>query len=297
MVFEKSKARAGFPNSLLILGFTNFIFAQAPPVQWLWSQGGTGDDFVNGVVETSDSNYVFSGTTTSTDGDVAANNGGRDAWIYKVKKDSGTIIWSHNFGGNSNDQIWRAMQTSNNELAGIGVTSSATLPSFHSVVDLYLLKMDAMGTLQWQKSYGGSGTDWGDNMVQATNGNFIACGKTNTNNNGDLAGIPYNGGVSDLWVAEIDTGGTHNIVAGRNKCFGGSLVEDFASIANTSDGGYIVSCRTNSSDGMVLGNHGGYDSWVLKLDASLTVRWSKCYGERATTSFGMFSRTRTETLS
>jgi hypothetical protein len=267
----------------IILSSSKIVFSQTPLIQWLWSQGGSGDDFVNGVIETNDSNYVFSGTSTSNDGDLLAtgNYGGRDGWIYKTVKNTGTIIWSSHFGGPSNDQIWRVIETTNLELAGIGITSSASLPGFHSSGELYLVKMNASGGLLWQKCYGGSGTDWGDNIVQANNGNFIICGKTNTNNNGDLTGIAYNGGTSDLWVAEIDASGAHNIVSGRNKCFGGSSVEDFGCIAKSSDGGYIVSCRTNSNNGMVAGNHGDYDAWILKLDSMLNIKWSKCYGGTA----------------
>lgn len=273
---------------MLVTLFLTFIISignsQPPPVQWIHSQGGTGDDFVNGVIEASDGNYIFSGTSTSNDGDLISfgNNGGRDAWIYKVNRKTGTIMsgWGDNYGGSSNDQLWRVIETSDDGFAAVGFSASNTLPGYHpSTQELYFVKMNSLGKLQWQKCFGGDGSnDWGDNLVQANNGNFIFVGKTNTNNNGDLTSIQYNGGISDLWIAEIDANGAHNIVTGRNKCFGGSLMEDFGSIAKTSDGGYIVSCRTNSTDGMVVGNHGGYDTWVLKLDSALNIQWKKCYG-------------------
>jgi len=270
--------KTALPVSILLLVVRTAV--TQPPVEWLWSQGGSGDDFVNGVIETNDKNYVFSGTSTSTDGDLAltGNSGGRDAWIYKSDKTTGAILWSRHFGGTSNDQTWRAIQTANGELAAVGITSSSTIPGYHSGGELYLVKMDAGGVLQWQKCFGGNGEDWGDNMVQAYNGNYIICGKTNTSNNGDLAGTVFNGGTSDLWIAEVDAAGAHTIISGRNRCFGGSGVEDFGCIARPVDGGYIASCRTNSNNGMVSGNHGGYDSWILKLDSTLALQWSKCYG-------------------
>ena len=258
-------------------------FAQAPPLQWLWSQGGSGDDFVNGGTETNDGNYVFSGTSTSTDGDLTTtgNFGGRDGWLYKTDKNTGAILWSSHLGGASGDQVWKVIETSNGDLAAAGNSGSSAIPGYHSSTDAYVVRLNAQGQMLWHRCYGGTGgTEGAENICEAKNGNLVFVGKTNTSNDGDLAGIPYKGGISDIWVAEIDKNAPHNIIAGRNKLFGGSLREDFSCIVNTKDGGYIISSRTNSSNGDVAGSgyHSGDDTWVLKLDSALNLQWKKCYG-------------------
>ena len=272
-------------NCLLFISFAlvETSYGQAPPLQWIWSQGGSGDDFVNGMTESSDGNYVFAGTTASTDGDLVTtgNFGGRDGWLYKTDKNNGTILWSTHLGGASGDQVWKVSETSNGDLITVGNTGSGTVPGFHALSESYVVRLNAQGQMLWHKAFGGTGaTDGGENICEASNGNLVFVGKTNSNNDGDLAGLTYNGGVSDLWVAEVDKNAPHNIIAGRNKLFGGSAQEDFGAIIRSKDGGYIVSCRTNSSNGSVTGSgyHGAGDTWVLKLDQSLNVQWKKCYG-------------------
>jgi len=62
------------------------------------------------------------------------------------------------------------------------------------------------------------------------------------------------------------------------KCLGGSDIDQALSVQQTSDGGYIVGGRSNSTDGDVTGNHGGYDPWVVKLSTSGNIEWQKCLG-------------------
>ncbi|MDR2522181.1 MAG: hypothetical protein LBC93_00540 [Synergistaceae bacterium] len=64
------------------------------------------------------------------------------------------------------------------------------------------------------------------------------------------------------------------------KCLGGSDYEEASSIQQTSDGGYIVAGFTQSTDGDVVGYHGGYvpDVWVVKLNALGDILWQKCLG-------------------
>ena len=59
---------------------------------------------------------------------------------------------------------------------------------------------------------------------------------------------------------------------------GGSYQDDVNSKKQTSDGGYIIAGLTDSNDGDVSGNHGDYDSWVVKLSSSGAIQWQKCLG-------------------
>lgn len=62
------------------------------------------------------------------------------------------------------------------------------------------------------------------------------------------------------------------------KNLGGTGEEGARKIVQTSDGGYIMAGTTNSNDLDALGNHGGFDFLVTKLDANGNTQWKKCYG-------------------
>ncbi|MCL2009110.1 MAG: flagellin, partial [Synergistaceae bacterium] len=62
------------------------------------------------------------------------------------------------------------------------------------------------------------------------------------------------------------------------RSLGGSGYEGASSIQQTADGGYIVAGSSNSTDGDVSGNHGGYDYWIVELDANGDIEWEKSLG-------------------
>lgn len=62
------------------------------------------------------------------------------------------------------------------------------------------------------------------------------------------------------------------------RTFGGTDYESAPTLVATADGGYIMSCRSPSSNGQVTGNKGADDIWVVKLNADLSMAWQKSYG-------------------
>ena len=79
--------------------------------------------------------------------------------------------------------------------------------------------------------------------------------------NGDVTG---NHGSNDYWVVKLDAAG--NIL--WQKALGGTGSDQAQAITASADGGYVVAGYSNSNDGDVTGNHGSYDSWVVKLNAT-----------------------------
>lgn len=63
-----------------------------------------------------------------------------------------------------------------------------------------------------------------------------------------------------------------------SKSFGGSGYDSVISSQQTTDGGYIMAVQSDSNDGDVAGNHGGYDAWIVKLTSNGEISWSKCLG-------------------
>lgn len=122
------------------------------------------------------------------------------------------------------------------------------------------------------KNLGGSDLDEGAAIVQATDGGFVIVGATKSVN-GDITDKTTDD--TDVWILKTDAQGTPQ----WSKTYGGSEDDEGTSIKNTSDGGYIISAVTRSSDGDIMsGNAGFNDMWIFKISSSGTLLWEKTYG-------------------
>lgn len=245
--------------------------AQAPAIDWEKSFGGTSADEAVCTKQTPDGGYIATGFTYSEDGDVFVNHGHDDYWIAKLD-DQANIQWSSSFGGSKKDEAYFVCLTSGGSyiLAGLSYSNDGDATTNHGDADYWIVKIDAIGNLQWQKSFGGSGFDKINCIEQTSDGGYIVAGYSNSND-GDVTG---NHGHYDYWVVKITDGG--NIE--WQKSFGGSDNEKAYSIKQTPDGGYAVFGFAASIDGDVTGNHGLSDYWLVKLDASGNLQWQKTYG-------------------
>ena len=129
--------------------------------------------------------------------------------------------------------------------------------------------------VMWQKCLGGNNGDYGYSIEPTTDGGYIAAGNTEGTDNGDIMG--YHGNLSivgDIWVVKTDN--TGNIQ--WQKCLGGNFFETGAFIHQTADGGYILAGTSVSADCSFIGNHGGADYLVVKLNSKGDVVWQKLYG-------------------
>jgi hypothetical protein len=80
--------------------------------------------------------------------------------------------------------------------------------------------------------------------------------------------------ITDYWIVKLDMSGNIS----WQRCLGGSLSDEAKSIQQTTDGGYIVAGWTDSNDGDISENNGGYDYWIVKLDMSGNISWKRSLG-------------------
>ncbi|NND61600.1 MAG: hypothetical protein HKN48_00235 [Flavobacteriaceae bacterium] len=128
-----------------------------------------------------------------------------------------------------------------------------------------------LGELDFVLTYGGSGTDTASDMVEATDGSYVIVGTTESTD-GDITDKTETS--KDVWVLKVDAQGQKI----WSKTYGGTNNDVGNSINHTSDGGYIISGYSRSTDGDVSGNEGFQDYWILKIDADGNVQWDKNYG-------------------
>jgi hypothetical protein len=226
---------------------------------WQKCLGGSAGDLGFALVTDVVGDIIVAILTFSTDGEVLNNHGESDLLVVKLDA-LGNKVWSKTYGGSKRDRQNSIINTPDGGYMILGYTLSndGDVSGNHGNEDIWLVKLNAQGILQWQKTYGGSGGESANDIVPLVNEGYIICGATGSNN-GDVSG-GYNKG--DAWVLKIDING--NIL--WQKCFGGSSPSEMGySIANVSLTEFIIAGFTNSNDGDVSGNHGGADGWVLKF--------------------------------
>ena len=227
-------------------------------IQWQKCYGGTGQESIEKLIQTTDGGYIISVGTNSNDGDVSGNHGGEDSWIFKINA-IGTIQWQKCIGGNGQDYLGDITATSD----GGDVLENTSAGG-------WVVKINDLGVIQWQKVYD---TDSAESkfsrILQTSDGGYALAGLT------QLESFTGFHGAADALVAKINQTGTIQ----WQKCYGGSGAEDgLNAFITTNDGGYIFSIQTESNDGDVSGNHGASDCWVVKLDASGEILEQNCYG-------------------
>ncbi|MDR0647870.1 MAG: InlB B-repeat-containing protein [Synergistaceae bacterium] len=240
-------------------------------IVWQKSLGGSNSDAAYAIQQTSDGGYIVAGISQSNDGDVSGNHGSNDYWVVKLDA-GGNIVWQKSLGGSNGDIAYSIQQTSDGGyiVAGMSFSNNGDITGHHGIRDCWVVKLDTGGTIEWEKSLGGSGYDDAHSIQQTSDGGYIVAGISDSND-GDVTG---NHGNWDYWIVKLNAGGT--IV--WQKSLGGSGNDLAYAIDQTGDGGYVIAGQSESTDGDVSGNHGDMDYWVVRLDASGNIQWQKSLG-------------------
>jgi len=248
-------------------------------LEWQKCIGGSDSDIAYSIQPTTDYGYIMVGGTRSNDGDVSGNHyvGLSDFWVVKLDA-VGSMQWQKCLGGSGEDYASSVQQTMDGGYIVAGYTgmNGGDVSGHHGYSDAWVVKLDAVGSMQWQKCLGGSGMDHAYSIQQTADGGYVVAGDTDSND-GDVSGNHlglYGNPSPDFWIVKLDSIGAIQ----WQKCLGGSSFDFARSIQQTADGGYIVAGYTVSNDGDVSGYHGGYDFWVVKLDAVGSMQWQKCLG-------------------
>lgn len=243
-------------------------------IQWTKALGGTSTDICYDMCATSDGGYVICGYAISNDGDVTGNHGGTaDAWAVKVDN-GGNIVWQKCYGGTALDRFRDVSPTSDGGFVFIGSTLSidGDVSGQHNAAntDMWVVKTDSVGTLQWQRCIGGTNYDDGYGIVQMDDNSYWLTGEIWST---DFDGVG-NHGYFDYLVMHLDTAGSTL----DRKIYGGTDQEFARGILKTNDNNAIVYGMGSSTNGNVIGAYGNYDYWILKIDSVGNIIWQKCLG-------------------
>ncbi|HKR03149.1 MAG TPA: T9SS type A sorting domain-containing protein, partial [Bacteroidia bacterium] len=259
---------------LLILAQCGLLISSSPAqvIEWQKCFGGSSQDNFTRLYPTADGCFLLIGTTYSNDGDVTGNHGNTDIWLVKINA-SGNILWQKCYGGTDAEGSGSVSSTSDGGyvLTGNSWSVDGDATANYGLMDTWVVKIDSAGTLQWQKNYGGSNDEIGNEIFQTSDGGYFFTGDSRSADH-DVSvhfGLP---GDPDIWCARLDSAG--NIL--WDKSLGGTGIEYSWSAVQADDGGFVVCGYSFSFN---LPNfHGQEDILISKLDTAGNIQWQNCLG-------------------
>lgn len=241
--------------------------------------GGTKNESGEAVINTTDGGYAVLGFTQSMDGDITNKlNESYDYWLLKFNATS-ELQWNKTYGGTADDRGKDIIQTQDGGYAILGSTFSNDndVSGNNGQEDYWLAKLDASGTISWQKSFGYSGTDYGISVIQTNDNGYLVSGVLDVTASGGDGNTSRNSSRhagGDYWVLKLDTNG--NIE--WSKFYGGLLSDTPYDIIETDDNAYIIVGGSDSADTDITNNKGTYDFWVVKISNIGALLWEKSFG-------------------
>ncbi len=217
--------------------------------QWSQAFGGPLEDRGMGVVQTTDGGYAVCGWTYS------AGTPDRAIWLIKTNS-AGTMLWNKTFGGSDSDYGYGIVQSRDGGLVLTGAVASSPTAGDRDVV---LIKTDAQGNRVFYKTYGGAKSDYGQDVVETSEGGFFITGWT----------WSFGAGDKDVYIVKTDAQGNK----AWEKTFGGPYAEHGFSGRQTADGGYVIVGDT------IEKNAAAYEQiYVVKTDSAGSLLWNMTMG-------------------
>ncbi len=239
-------------------------------IEWQRCLGGSSDEILKGAKKTQDGGLIVAAEVLSNDGDVSGNHGGMDAWLAKIDE-SGNLLWQRCLGGSADEEIvgFEILPEGGAILLARTTSNDGDVDFNHGSLDFWLVKIDEMGEVLWDKCLGGSEGDEAWDLKLTSDNSYLITGVT-FSNDGSVSG---NNGQADGWLAKISSDG--NLL--WQKCYGGSSLDGFESLILSSSGNLMAKGLTDSNDIDVTGNNGQGDHWVVKFqdDASNTLSYNE----------------------
>jgi hypothetical protein len=255
------------------------LAAQDPAIQWQNTIGGDNEDVALAIDITQDGGSIIAGASLSgaTGDKDEASQGGYDIWIVKLDV-NGVLEWQETIGGSGDDYASSIQQTEDGGYI-VGGNSDSDISgdkteNSRGGLDLWILKLDNNGTIEWQRTLGGNAQEFDSRATQTTDGGYFVTGYSDSGISGDKTD-PSNG-QRDFWALKLDSAG--NIL--WQNGIGGSLVERPITSMQLADGTYIMGGNSfsNISGDKTENSQGESDYWLVRLDANGEIIWDSTIG-------------------
>ena len=249
-------------------------------IDWIQTFGGSNIDQGSSIIKSNDNAYVIAGTTSSIDGDIVGRTTtDSDYWILKISE-TGAVLWNKTFGG-SNDYVATSIANTSDGgymVSGYSRSNDGDVTGNAGFHDYWLLKLNANGDKQWDKTFGFLGSDQAFDVFQTKDGGYFVTGffdvtaSGGAGNDGRSNGNRH--GVGEYWAIKMAANGEYI----WRRYFGGTNNDRSYDALETSDGGFLIAGSSESTDFDITDSKGSYDYWVVKINSLGNKVWTKSFG-------------------
>lgn len=210
--------------------------ASSGNIEWTNTYGTLYEDFNSACIIASDGNYILSGAV-----DITGSYGIRPTLM---KLDTlGNIIWAKYYSGYIEDWARDLIETPDGGFLITGDTRSYGLGGSQ---DIYLIKTDSSGNVEWAKAFGGIGSEVGYGVILSNDGKYVVEGYTNS----------FGFGGYDGFLMKVDTNGSLEWF----HTYGGYTSDYIYDVILAPDFGFALTGRRSSN------TIGGDDVYLIKTD-------------------------------
>jgi len=278
------------PVFLVSLFFSYSATAQQQPPAIIWQKclGGSKDDKAYSIARAHDGGFIIAGSSKSNDGDVTGHHGSTDStdgWVVKLDT-AGNIQWQKSLGGRLNDEIDRIIPTSDGGYIGLGITESndGDVSGNHGATDIWVVKLDGSGTIQWQRCLGGTNDDGlsfspqsRGNIRQTMDNGYVIIGSTRSYD-GDVTGNTSNA-FGAAWIVKLDQSGAKQ----WTRCYNSSYTSQGYDILPLSSGNYLIAAEAMDASGdfaLAGATANPPNAYLLKVDSNRNPTSAQWMGQR-----------------
>ena len=273
--------RPYLPTPLILAGIFLLLSIKnyGQDILWEKSYGGEHSEYLFDAQPTADYGFILAGSSLSgkTGNKKQDNIKDLDYWVWKMDE-KGDMDWQKNFGGTGADLLQSIQNTKDGGFILAGTSTSKKgadkKEDNFGQEDFWIIKLNAKGDEEWQKTIGGTGRDLLKSIHQTMDGGYIIGGSSES----IISGLKTeaNFGSLDYWLLKLDSTGTIE----WQKTFGGQFTDQLESILPTKDEGYIIGGWSNSfkSGNKTEEAFGEGDYWLLKLDKNGETEWQRTLG-------------------
>lgn len=250
-----------------------------PGLEWVRTYETADEGYARAIQPTSDGGYVLV-----------------FGWGFSIAKldARGNVMWGRDYAAGLHGFGWGARETPDGGYVLVGETLAFGAGSN----DGWIVKLNATGAIEWQRTYGSAGGDFFRAVSKASDGGYVLAGSTSSVDGTDRVWVVKLAATGELvwqraydagraWSVDVVPGGGYVVAAGSGY-YGGLLVlrlDDSGALvwrrSLVGNGGEARSVRSTSDGGFVVGGFipvgSRYRDVIVKLDASGNVQWRKSY--------------------
>ena len=222
-------------------------------IEWQKTYGGPTKEVAKMIQQTSDGGFIVAGESAS----YHSGSSSSDVWVLRLDS-TGNIVWQKRYGDAPAERAESIVQTDDdgdgNNDDGYLVIGKMDTDSTSLIQNaLWAIKLDSSGAITWQKSFLGSGSEAGYDVIQTSSNGFVIAGTT----------TGFGASSNDYWLIHLLANGSID----WEKRYGGFGGETPSAVQQTTDNGFLVIGSTGS---FVTGTT---NIWGLRLDASTNINF------------------------